>query len=75
LRVLAADDAAMREIEDALQNAERSADDVATAVARMTLGNALVHRQTDAQRDYEQKLLTGSVMFSYAGDTTRAYRL
>jgi class 3 adenylate cyclase len=56
--VLAADDAAMREIEDALQNAERSGDDVAAAIARMTLGNALVHRQTDAERDRGQKLLT-----------------
>jgi hypothetical protein len=55
---LAADDAAMREIEDAVQNAERSADDLAAAIARMTLGNALVHRQTDAERDRGQKLLT-----------------
>ena len=48
----------MREIEDAVQNAERSADDLAAAVARMTLGNALVHRQTNAERDRGQKLLT-----------------
>jgi class 3 adenylate cyclase len=54
---LAADDAAKREIEDALQNAERSGDDLATTVVRMTLGNALVHRQTDAERDHGQKLL------------------
>ena len=55
---LAADDAAMREIEDAVQNAERSADDLAAAIAWMTLGNALVHRQTNAERDRGQKLLT-----------------
>jgi len=48
----------MREIEDAVQNAERSADDLAAAIARMTLGNALVHRQTDAERGRGQKLLT-----------------
>ena len=52
-----ADDSAMREIEDALQIAERSADDLAVAVARMTLGIALVHRQTAAERDRGQKLL------------------
>ena len=44
--VLSADDAAKREIEDALHNAERSADDVAMAIAGMTLGMAQVHRQT-----------------------------
>ncbi len=55
---VSADDAAMREIEDAVQNAERSADDLAAAIARMTLGNALVHRQTNAERDRGQKLLT-----------------
>ena len=38
------DDRAVREIEDALQIAERSGDDLALAIARMTLGVALVHR-------------------------------
>ena len=47
----------MREIEDALRIAERSSDDLALAVARMTLGVALVHRQTAAERDRGQKLL------------------
>ena len=47
----------MREIEDALRIAERSGDDLALALARMTLGVALVHRQTDAERDRGQKLL------------------
>jgi class 3 adenylate cyclase len=51
------DDRAMREIEDALRIAERSADDVALAFARMTLGVALVHRQTAAERERGQKLL------------------
>jgi class 3 adenylate cyclase len=55
--VVAADDLAMREIEDALQNAERSGDDLATSVARMTLGNALVHRKTAAERSHGQELL------------------
>jgi hypothetical protein len=55
--LLAADDRAVREIEDALQNAERSGDDLALAVARMALGVALVHRQTATDRDRGQKLL------------------
>jgi class 3 adenylate cyclase len=55
--VLAADDRAVREIEEALRIAERSADDFALAVARMTLGVALVDRPTDAERERGQKLL------------------
>ena len=55
--VLTADEPAMREIEEAVHNAERSGDDLATSVARMTLGNALVHRQTDAERARGQQLL------------------
>jgi hypothetical protein len=55
--VLRPDDSALREIEDALRIAERSADDLALAVNRMTLGVALVHRHTDAERDRGPKLL------------------
>ena len=55
--VLAADDRAVRESEDALRIAERSGDDLLLATAWMTLGTALVHRQTDAERDRGQKLL------------------
>ena len=51
------DDSAVREIEDALRIAERSSDDLALAVARVTLGLALVHRPTAADRDRGQKLL------------------
>jgi class 3 adenylate cyclase len=50
-------DSAVREIEDALRIAERSGDDFALTVARMTLGVALVHRHTAAERDRGQKLL------------------
>jgi hypothetical protein len=57
LGVLRPDDHAVHEIEDALQNAERSGDDLAFPVVRMTLGVALVHRQTAAQRDRGQKFL------------------
>ncbi len=56
--VLAADDRAMHEIEDALRIAERSGDDLAVAFVRGTLGVALVHRQTATDRDRGQKLLT-----------------
>jgi hypothetical protein len=55
--VLRPDDSAMREIQDALRNAERSGDDLAVALTRGTLGLALVHRQTAADRDRGQKLL------------------
>ncbi len=51
------DDRAVREIEDATQIAERSGDDLALAHARVTLGLALSHRQTDAEREQGEKLL------------------
>jgi class 3 adenylate cyclase len=55
--VLRPDDRAVREIEDVLRIAERSSDDLALTLARLTLGVALVHRHTDAERDRGQKLL------------------
>jgi class 3 adenylate cyclase len=55
--VLRADDRAMREIGDALVKAEQSGDDLAVTNARMTLGVALVHRPTAAERDRGQLLL------------------
>jgi class 3 adenylate cyclase len=55
--LLEPDDSAMREIEDAVRVAERSGDDVALAFAWMTLGAALVHRRTEADRDRGQSLL------------------
>ena len=55
--VLGPDDSAVREIEDALRIAERSGDDFALAVARVTLGMALVNRQTAAEHDRGHKLL------------------
>ena len=55
--VLTPDDPAMGEIEDALQVADRSGDDLALSGARLTLGVALAHRQTAAERDRGQQLL------------------
>ncbi|MDT5075931.1 MAG: hypothetical protein QOJ80_568 [Mycobacterium sp.] len=55
--VLGSDDSTVREIEDALQIAERSSDDLAVALTRLTLGVALVHRHMPAERDRGQKLL------------------
>ncbi len=55
--VLRPDEAAMHEIEDAVRHAERSGDEVAAAIGQMTLGDALVHRQTDEERDRGQQLL------------------
>jgi hypothetical protein len=62
LGVLRPDDSAMGAIEDALQVADRSGDYRALTVARMTLarmtlGVALVHRHTAAERDRGQKHL------------------
>ena len=55
--VLRPDDSAVPEMEVALKVADRSGDDHALAIARMTLGLALAHRQTDADRDHGHELL------------------
>jgi class 3 adenylate cyclase len=55
--VLRPDDSVVREVEDALGIAERSGDDFALSIARVTLGVALVHRQTAPECDRGQKLL------------------
>jgi len=56
--VLRPGDSAMREIENALRIAERSGDDIALSNAQAALSLALVYRQTGAERDRGQKLLT-----------------
>jgi class 3 adenylate cyclase len=55
--VLKPDDSAMREIEVALGVAERSGDDHAWTLTQMTVGLALVHRDTTAERDRGLQLL------------------
>lgn len=55
--VLRADDSVVHEIEEALAIAERSGDDLQLGVAWLTLGLALVHRDTDSERDRGQSLL------------------
>jgi class 3 adenylate cyclase len=55
--VLRPNDSAMREIEDALQIAERSGDDIALGLARMTLGVALLHRGTEKDCERGRQLL------------------
>jgi adenylate cyclase len=45
-----ADDAALRDIEGALGIIERSSEDIAVGLARFTLGLALVHRESPAER-------------------------
>jgi hypothetical protein len=59
--VLRPDDSAVSEIEAALPIAERSSDDMALSFVRVTLGVVLVHRQTAAERDRGQKLLTETI--------------
>ncbi len=55
--VLRPDDSAVREIEDAQRIAERSGDDLAVSNAQGTLGLALLHHPTAAERDRGQTLL------------------
>jgi class 3 adenylate cyclase/tetratricopeptide (TPR) repeat protein len=49
--VLLADDAALRDIEKALEITERSSEDFALGFARWALGMALVHRESPAERE------------------------
>jgi hypothetical protein len=46
-----ADDAALRDIEGALGIIERSSEDIAVGLARFTLGLALMHRESPAERE------------------------
>ena len=55
--VVRPDDRAVREIEEALRIAKRAGDDLALSFTWATLGVALVHRDTSAERDRGQKLL------------------
>ena len=48
---MVADDAALRIIDEAVQNAERCADDVAVFSANFALALALVHRESPADRE------------------------
>ncbi len=51
--VFLADDSVLREIESALQLAERSNDDMAVVLLPMTFGMALIHHGQDRRRGYE----------------------
>ena len=55
---LLADDAALELIDEALQIAERSADDFALGHARYALGLALMHRDSPADRERGLQVLT-----------------
>ncbi len=55
--VLRPGDFAMREIAAALNKAERSGDDLALGLIRVTLGVALMHRDAAAERDRGRQLL------------------
>ena len=55
--VLWPDNSAMHEIENAFRIAQRSGDDFALTVTRMTLGLALVHRPTAPERDRGHEVL------------------
>ena len=49
--VMRADDAALANIDEALQVAERSSDDIALGLARLTMGIALAQRDSAAERE------------------------
>jgi class 3 adenylate cyclase len=55
--VLLADDAVLLDIEEALRIAERSSDDLALALSRFTLGVALMHRDSPAERERGPEVL------------------
>jgi hypothetical protein len=55
--VLGVDDDALREIEDALHNAEDSVGDVPLGLARLTMGVALAHRDSSTDRARGLQLL------------------
>ena len=55
--MLLADDAALRDIEEALRVAERASDDLALGLARFTLGVALMHRDSPAERERAPEVL------------------
>ena len=57
LGVLLADDTAVRELDEALQVAERSGDDYVLGIVKYTLGIALVLRDADADRQRGLELL------------------
>jgi adenylate cyclase len=58
IKALLADDAALELIEEALQIAERSADDFALGHARYALGLALLHRDSQTDRERGLTVLT-----------------
>jgi class 3 adenylate cyclase len=58
VRVLLADDTALELVDEALQVAERSADDFALGHARYSLGLALMHRDSPADRERGLTVLT-----------------
>jgi hypothetical protein len=60
--VLSPDDSAIRAIENAQSITERSGDDFALNAARVTLGVALLHRDSAADRDRGHKLLSEMVV-------------
>ena len=74
--VLLPDDAALREIEDALRIAERSGDDFALAARRSRRGFALVHRQRPriGSAGYELLAEVRDVALTTSGSPCASYR-
>ena len=68
--VLLADDAALRDIEKALESTERSSEDFALGFARWALGMALVHRESPAERERGLAVLSRSATCAWRGGST-----
>jgi hypothetical protein len=68
--VLLADDAALRDVEEALAIAERSSEDFALGIARLTLGVALAHRESPAERERGLAVFGRSATCACTGGST-----
>ncbi|MGV0851962.1 ATP-binding protein [Mycolicibacterium phlei] len=60
LGVLAPDDRALAEIEEAMDIAERTGDDMAVAFTRVIMGLALIHRDSESDRARGRQVLAGA---------------
>ena len=70
--MLLADDCALHEVNEALLNAERSADNFALTVDRQTTGLVLVHRSSQAERDRGVQMLASAKEMALQGRFSHA---
>ena len=73
--VMQADDAALANIDAALQVAERSTDDIALGLARLTMGIALAHRDSPGDRQRGASVLAQVREMCLAEHSIRNFRV